>query len=362
MINISLLDLVYEGLVVLIAGAMFWMVCWNDVLEITDRQPNIRIRSQNCLHIATAADDVFLPGVIGLIKTTYRNSVMKSDSPFIRIQFEIFLTPNQSSESIKNLFSTDEAKENNWSYRLHLIEPKDVQEYKNTRFSWHSGEEKRAVGDSDTPHIYVIHLLEKRLKDVNYVWYLESDVAMSKDIVKFMMYCTRNVEEKLELLESPTKFLEEYGLPGKTFRENYGIAAFPRNISTVDASVYEKLEKLGYKVHGLPHFNSGILLLNLNLWRKRIINEELANLTKLNNKMGFWEGYGIQPALNLFFGDKNFYHLPKETTQMSLGCVTLENLRKSNVSNIESAYFLHWNGEYKPWLKNGMNKHLWALD
>ena len=133
MINISSFHLVYKSLVVLSVGAIFWLG------KRTDRQPNTRIRSQNCLHIATAADDVFLPGVIGLIKTTYRNSVTKSDSPFIRIQFEIFLTPNQSSESIKNLFKTDEAKENNWSYRLHLIEPKDVQEYKNTRFSWHSG-------------------------------------------------------------------------------------------------------------------------------------------------------------------------------------------------------------------------------
>ena len=342
--------------------ALLTIVAFWGMEKRTEKQPNIRIRSQNCLHIATAADDVFLPGVIGLIKTTYRNSILKADSPFIRIQFEIFLTPNQSTESIKNLFSTEEAKVNNWSYRLHLIEQKDVEPYKNTRFSWHSGEQKRDVGNSDTPHIYVPHILAERLKDVNYVFYLESDVAMKKDIVRFMMNCTRSVQEKLELLNSPTKFLEEYGLPGKTFREHYGVAAFPRNVTTVDASVYEKVRKLGFKVHGLPHFNSGILLLNLNLWRKRIINEELANLTKLNNKMGFWEGYGIQPALNLFFGDKNFYHLPKETTQMSLGCVTLENLRKSNVSNIESAYFLHWNGEYKPWLKNGMNKHLWALD
>ena len=186
---------------------------------------------------------------------------------------------------------------------------------------------------------------------VNYVFYIESDVAMQKDIVRFMMNCTRNVQEKLELSNSPTKLLKEYGLPGKTFRENYAIAAFPRNVTTVDASVYEKLKKLGFKVNGLPHFNSGILLLNLNLWRKQNIKDQVKNLTKLNNNMGLWKGYGKQPVLNLIFGDENFYHLPVETTQMSLGCVTLDKLQKAGVSQIESAYFLHWNGEFKPWLK-----------
>ena len=29
-------------------------------------------------------------------------------------------------------------------------------------------------------------------------------------------------------------------------------------------------------------------------------------------------------------------------------------------SNKPTAYFLHWNGPYKPWKANGWNKHLWV--
>lgn len=313
------------------------------------------VRYHNYIHIATTADDVFLPGVIGLIKTTYRNSNIKLHSSNVTIQFEIFLTPEQDSGAIKNLFNSNEAKENKWSYRLHLIEKKDVDVYRNIRFSWKTGEEKRAVGDSDTPHIYAIHLLVERLKDVKYVFWIEADTAVRKDIVDFMMNETRTVEERNELLNSPKTQIEEYGLPGKTFREKYGLAAFPRNVQTLKPSVYTKLKELGFNVYGMPHFNSGILLLNLDLWRKQNIDQELKKLIKINNELDLWRKFGIQPALNLFFGGTNFYHLSQNTVQMKFGYQKID-------TPIKSAYFLHWNGEHKPWLKSGMNKHLWAID
>ena len=223
-------------------------------------------RKLRYINIATTADDLFLPGVIGLIKTTYRNSKTIRNRGNITIKFEIFLTPNQDSGIIKDLFNSQEARDNNWSYRLHLIEINDIEVYKNIRFSWKTGEEKRTVGDSDTPHIYAIHLLVKRLKDVKYVFWIEADTAVKEDIVYFMMKEARTAKERSGLSDSPTIQKEEYGLPGKTFREKYGLAAFPRNVDTLKPSVYIKLKELGFKVNGMPHFNSGILLLNLDLY------------------------------------------------------------------------------------------------
>ena len=317
-------------------------------------QKNSSIGAKRFIHIATTADDVFLPGVIGLIETTYRNSNTKRDSNNITIQFEIFLTPKQNSSTIKDLFNSQEAKENNWAYRIHLIEKKDIDAYRNIRFSWKSGEEKRAVGDSDTPHIYAIHLLVERLIDVKYAFWIEADTAVRKSIVDFIMQETRTAEERNELRDLQ-KNKEEYGLPGRTFREKYGLAAFPRNVQTLKATVYAKLKELGFKVYGMPHFNSGILLLNLDLWRKNDIDNKLKKLIKINNELDLWRKFGIQPALNLFFGGTNFYHLPPNTVQMKFGYQKIDK-------PIDTAYFLHWNGEHKPWLKSGMNKHLWAID
>ena len=312
-------------------------------------------RTQRFLHIATTADDVFLPGVIGLIETTYRNSNTKQFSNSIIIQFEIFLTPYQNSSTIEELFNTQEAKENNWAFRIHLIEKKDVDVYRNIRFSWKSGEEKRAVGDSDTPHIYAIHLLVGRLKDVKYVFWIEADTAVRKNIVDFIMKETRTAEERHELSNSQQTKNIEFGLPGKTFRERYGLAAFPRNVQTLKPTVYVKLKELGFKIYGMPHFNSGILLLNLDLWRKEDFDSKLKKLIKINNDLDLWRKFGIQPALNLFFGGTNFFHLPPNTVQMKFGYQKIDK-------PITTAYFLHWNGEHKPWLKSGMNKHLWAID
>ena len=313
-------------------------------------------RSQRIIHIATTADDVFLPGVIGLIKTTYRNSNTKRHSYSITIQFEIFLTPDQNSSTIEKLFNGQEAKENHWAFRIHLIEKKDVDVYKNIRFTWKSGEEKRVIGDSDTPHIYAIHLLVERLKDVKYIFWIEADTAVRKDIVDFIMQETRTDDERKQLLNSYTKMHEEFGLPGKTFREEFGLAAFPRNVSKgIKPTVYAKLKELGFNVYGLPHFNSGILLLNLDLWRKYDVDNRLKKLIKINNELNLWHNFGIQPALNLFFGGTNFFHLPPDTVQMKFG---YQKINKA----VPTAYFLHWNGEHKPWLKSGLNKHLWAID
>ena len=69
-------------------------------------QEDARKRTQRFLHIATTADDVFLPGIIGLIKSTYRNANTKQFSNCIIIQFEIFLTPYQNSSTIEELFNT----------------------------------------------------------------------------------------------------------------------------------------------------------------------------------------------------------------------------------------------------------------
>ena len=93
--------------------------------------------------------------------------------------------------------------------------------------------------------------------------------------------------------------------------------------------------------------------MNLDLWRKRNIDKDMLLITKVNNELSLWTGFGSQPALNLLLGGRKLFQLPKDTMQLNLGYRNISKLKKS-------IYFLHWNGGHKPWLENGFNKHLWV--
>ena len=96
--------------------------------------------------------------------------------------------------------------------------------------------------------------------------------------------------------------------------------------------------------------------MNLELWRKRNVARDMLSITKVNNDLSLWTGFGSKPALNLLLGGKKLFQLKPNTMQGGLGVRNITKLR-------ESVYFLHWNGEHKAWLKKdsiniyGCNKY-----
>ena len=321
------------------------------------------------VHIATAASDEYLPGVIGLIKSAYRTSRY----PHL-IQFEIFLTPDQSASEIENLKQSKESQERNWSIRLHRFTEDEVDKYVNHRFNRYkykvsahktidvrkdikqNAPHKR--GKLKTSHNWVRYILYKRLPDVDYCFWVDADICMHKDIVQFAIEETRTPPEKLDLLEVLMKnWIEkapvEYDLYGPTFQTKYPLAAFSSYTSGGFRSfVYYKLKKNNFEVQGMPHFNAGCLLFNLKLWREQKINRQMVRLAKFNDEYVLWTDIGSQGPLNLVLGGKKFFPIPEETMQLTLGYQTIETPN-------EEVYFLHWNGVHKPWMEKGLNKHLW---
>ena len=92
--------------------------------------------------------------------------------------------------------------------------------------------------------------------------------------------------------------------------------------------------------------------MNLDLWRKQTIDEDMLRITQVNNKHTLWTDLGSQPPLTILLGGKNFFKLPIEAFELTLGV--------RNVTEPEpETYFLHWNDVHKPWMKDGLNKHLW---
>ena len=313
---------------------------WSSKIRNTTR---LQQNSAAKVHIATAADDDYIEGVIGLIKSAYRKSLHPS-----MIQFEVFLTPSQNLSAIEDLQLSKESFNNKWAIRLHRFNLSEVDSYINKQFKYSTKK-----GNLKSAHNYIRYILFERLPDVDYCLWIDADIAMNKDVVDFVTEKTRTANELKKLKDSKMENQKEYGLPGKTFRENYILGAFPRSLNVFNDSVYSRLQKLKIKVQGLPHFNAGFLLMNLDLWRKRYIDKDMLLITKVNNELSLWTGFGSQPALNLLLGGKKLFQLPKDTIELNLGYHSISKPK-------ESIYFLHWNGKHKPWLENGFNKHLWV--
>ena len=295
------------------------------------------------IHIATAANNEYIEGICGLIKTAYR----KSSNPSI-IQFEVFLTHDQNATLIHNMKFTKEYSDDKWSIRLHRFDQNDVDLYINHQYKYSAKK-----GNLTSAHNYVRYILFKRLPDVDHCLWIDADIAMHKDVIDFIMEKTRNTFEKNLLKSSRKEQQREYGLPGKSFRNNYVLGAFPRSQNLFDKSVYSHLKKLKFDVQEMPHFNAGFLLMNLDLWRRYNIDKDMLSIIRVNNELSLWTGYGSQPPLNLLLGGKKLFRLPVKAMQLNLG---YQNITKPKTN----VYFLHWNGEHKPWREKGFNKHLWV--
>ena len=309
------------------------------------------------IHIVTAANDEYLIGVIGLIKSTFRRSLNPD-----MIQFEVFLLPNQNASLIEDMKQSKESHDDKWSINIHRFAEKEVEPYINKRFdqkvicpSCH------ARGNLTNPHNWVRYILFRRLPDVDYCLWVDADVSAHQDVVQFVIETTRTRSEKDELKNAVQKS-QTVNLFGKSFRENYLIGAPPHcqacpkpdGYGGFPRRVYDTLRKYKFNPQDYPHFNAGFIIMNLDLWRKLDIDEDMLRITKVNNQHALWTDLGSQAPLTILLGGPKLFKLPIEVLQLTLGFQHVTEPMKGT-------YFLHWNGVLKPWRKDGLNKHLWEF-
>lgn len=101
-------------------------------------------------------------------------------------------------------------------------------------------------------------------------------------------------------------------------------------------------------------FNDGVIVINLKQWRERGVREALHWLMARhsNSETGLWK-YGTQPIMMLLGSAYGWERLPSSHCYGDLG------FRIAEPSRVSQAVFLHFNGEKKPWKRDGINKHLW---
>ena len=328
------------------------------LLEYFSNNIKTVINPEEKVHIVTAANDKYLIGVIGLIKSTFRRS-LNTDL----IQFEVFLTPDQNASLIEDLKQSKEYNDDKWSINIHRFTEKEVEPYINKRFNQKSCNAAfcNARGNLKNPHNWVRYILFQRLPDVNYCLWVDADISAHKDVVQFVMETTRTSSERDEL-KSAVQKSQTVNLFGKSFRENFLIGAppscdicpKPRGYGGFVKRVYDTLRKNKFDPQDKPHFNAGFIIINLDLWRKRNIDEDMLRITEVNNKHALWTDLGSQAPLTILLGGPKFFKLPIEVLELTLG------FRNKTAPN-KGTYFLHWNGVHKPWLKDGLNKHLWEF-
>lgn len=152
-------------------------------------------------------------------------------------------------------------------------------------------------------------------RNISRVLYLDSDIIIKRDIRKLW-----EVE------------IEEYAL------------------AAVAEPLFDRHEQLGISVEN-SYFNSGVMLINLDYWRKENISQKVLKFIQNNpDKIIFWD----QDGLNVFLKDQ-WLELPpvwnQQTSHFSLPAI--EVAEKKILECLNDPAIIHYSSKFKPW-------HFWC--
>lgn len=278
------------------------------------------LASSIAAHVVYASSNDHAPG----LKASAKSVVMSSATPS-RIAIHIF-------ELESSRIDLDELEEwvlmRNSTMERRLYSYEEVAPFINVNLN--------NTSRLKNPSNYVRYMLADILPNVSKCLYLDSDTIVTKDVVPFMNERTTNKV----------------------------LSAFPRDVQTVSLSAFKILKDLGIDVaQSNPSFNAGIVVFNLEAWRKENITGKARLVSKYNEEYKLWSSYGSQPALLVLLGGDRFEQLSGDLFVNSIGYRQM-NTRNLNPQQVEQAMFLHWNGNRKPWnpctgKKNCFNFDIW---
>ena len=195
---------------------------------------------------------------------------------------------------------------------------------------------------------------------IHYLAYKEDPVL---EKIKPDIYVTSTALLKFkiaDLLPNVDKaiYIDGDTLVQKDLTQMYEIALEDKAIGAVKD--YACVELFHDNLNLPTYFNSGILLMNLALWRKKDFGTQLMELKKERPELKYMD----QDAFNMFFQD-NYKKLPVIYNAMMPNfrgySVPMSNLNAfydshfSDYQNIlENAVIIHLTNSYKPWLFKGV--------
>lgn len=193
-----------------------------------------------------------------------------------------------------------------------------------------------------------------------YLLFFRISVLSKRKIFKF---CKRNGIE-LELIEVDNRLTSKFKVSGHGSEVNYLRIFIPQLLIKINKVLYLDSDTLVYagigdlfkldigsyplaavatpennvsSILNIPsenYFNSGVLLMNLEYWRKNAVTEKLVKYILMNSsKITYWD----QDALNSILHDSY------------LKIAERWNYLRMDISSVESVNIVHFAGVHKPW-------------
>jgi hypothetical protein len=292
------------------------------------------------VHLAVSSDAPQLPGMKALIRSAYINSKTPE-----RIVFHIFQQGGEGAPPPLDLSAVQ-----SWlpsqgipssALQVHDFSRQDVDVYINEHYIGDATDAKRKENDLRSPENYARFILADRLPNVKRVAYLDTDIVLQGDIVPFLSE------------------LAFKGSLGDYQDKPVTLAAFPRDADKIGDKVRKVLRENGMDPPpGLPGFNAGILLIDLEKWRRDGDTERMQKLCRLNSKYKLWTKLGSQSPWLASFGGDRFQQLDGALMVGEMGRNPKDHPGEKKVS--ASALFLHWSGSHKPWARGGRYMKYWT--
>lgn len=249
--------------------------------------------------------------IVGLLTTI--NSIIKNTVHIQKIKFYI-LSYNEEEEQ---LLTTHINKNFNINYKIDNFKKYEIYDkFLNENMKVNGGKFEYIKNIMNFARFYLPIIFN----EVDIALYLDTDVIVNVDI---------------------------FNITKHVFNLNFVMAT----------SLNRKLEHMNFnnklKIdNNKMGFNTGVYLYNCKYWRNNKFTEKCEQIMMEHKEKSLFS-LGTQPIMNLLYYDLNIINLDCRWNVTGLGTFKIAKVKAQN------AFILHWTGKLKPWLENGLNKHIW---
>lgn len=191
----------------------------------------------------------------------------------------------------------------------------------------------------------------RRLSNVlNFARFYLADILASLDRV-IWMDCDVIVQRPMDGIWQESKANRRHLL--SAFVEPVRFGRFYLDEDAIKQVMARRFPDLGVDLDA-DGFNDGVVVLDLRQWRELDAKLALSWLMGEHRSAssGLWK-YGTQPLMMLLGSAYGWQRLSPHLYVGDLG------FARADAGRLPEAVFLHFDGERKPWLENGLNQELW---
>lgn len=193
----------------------------------------------------------------------------------------------------------------------------------------------------------LLRLLVEKVPCNDWILYLDCDVIVQDDVSKLEMYY-----DSTKILGAVTEYNAAYKLRDLSKLTKYEYPTFVEPLQ-YEAYWYRTLQNLGMNIGG-KYFCSGVMLINLKLWRENEIGEKILSFIRDNSTVCFAVD---QDALNYQFNGDYIELPPRWGNNVVLDAVFTNYSSADLEEAVCNPAIIHIAGSIKPWMYRCSSKY-----